>query len=46
MDAILSEVFTANGGEIDNVRISGRGFCHIRFLKEESVDRAMLLGGT
>ena len=45
VEAIFTEVFTTNGGEIEMIRISGRKFCHIRFKKEESVDKAMSLSG-
>ena len=45
VNSILSEVFSTNGGDIDSIRVSGRGFCHIRFQKEESVEKALSLAG-
>jgi len=41
----MAEVFTTNGGEIDTIRLNDRGFCHIRFVREDSVDMAMSVAG-
>lgn len=45
VETIMAEVFTTNGGEIDTIRLNDRGFCHIRFVREDSVDMAMSVAG-
>ncbi|CAK8690568.1 unnamed protein product [Clavelina lepadiformis] len=45
LENIFNEVFTANGGEIETVRLHGRSFCHIRFMEEVSIEKAMTVCG-
>ena len=41
---LLREIFE-NCGLVDTVRLSKKGFCHIRFTEEKFVDNAIYLSG-
>jgi len=44
-EEIIREVFE-RCGEITTIRVSKKNFCHIRFEREQYVDRAIYLSGT
>lgn len=43
-EEIIREIF-AFCGEITNIRLSNKKFCHIRFAEENAVDQALTLSG-
>lgn len=44
LEEIIREIF-GFCGEIMNVRLSNKKFCHIRFSEENAVDQALTLSG-
>lgn len=42
---ILEEVFSTNGGPVESVFVRDKGFGHVRFCDQESLEGAMLVNG-